>query len=277
MRKPVAVVGSGPAGMAAAHALRLAGVPFAIFSNTDQPSVIGGAQFLHHPIPLVCQEKPDFLLRYTTVGTEQEYQRKVYGDEEVPFVSMSRITDGEMVPAWSLQRTYELIFDELGKDVNVAHVDAHVMDKWIATEQFSAIIVSCPKPMVCRAHAGLAQLPHTFVSQPVRLMEGSVLGEGFDNTIVYDGTPNVSWYRTSRINGVGSTEWGAGAPAKMPYKNLITVNKPMRTNCTCYGREASTSFPPVLYVGRYGTWRKGELVHDSFDNTVELLRELGML
>jgi hypothetical protein len=277
MMKPIAVVGSGPAGMSAALALRLAGVPFAIFSNTDQPSRIGGAQFLHHPLPLVCNEKHDFPIRYTLVGNHQEYQRKVYGDEDVPFVSMSRVTDGEVVPAWSLQSAYEKMFEENGKDINLQVVDARLLDEWIASELFTAIIVSCPKPMVCRAHAGLTQLPHTFVSQPIRIMNESVLGEGYDNTIIYDGTPNVSWYRTSRINGTGSTEWGSGAPAKMPYKNLITVNKPMRTNCSCYGREAQTGFPQVLFVGRFGTWRKGELVHDAFDNTLGLLKELAVL
>lgn len=269
MMKPIAVVGTGPAGMSAALALRLAGVPFALFSASDQPSVIGGAQFLHHPLPLVCEAKADFMIRYTSVGTEQEYQRKVYGEEPVPFVSMSNVKDGEMVPAWSLPIAYARMWEEHGNDINVAHVDAHVLDGWLEREQFTTVIVSCPKHMICRAHAGLEPFPHEFVSQPVRIMNESVLGEGFDNTIIYDGTPNVSWYRTSRINGVGSTEWGAGAPEKMPYKNLVTVHKPMRTNCNCYSNRDD-----VLFVGRFGTWRKGELAHDAFDHTLEMLKAM---
>lgn len=277
MMKPFAVVGSGPSGLSAALALRLAGVPFAIFSSTDTPSKIGGAQFLHHPLPLVCEEKPDFRIRYTSVGDEQTYKQKVYGNEDVPFVSMARVKDGEYVPAWSLQNAYERMWEEHGPHVNVGNVDAHVMDDWLDTEQFSAIIVSCPKPAICRAHAGLGTMPHTFVSQPVRIMNESVLGDQYDNTIIYDGTPNVSWYRTSRINGVGSTEWGEGAPEKMPYKNLITVKKPMRTNCDCYRQGVEgNGVVPVLFVGRFGTWRKGELVHDAFDTTLGMLKEMAV-
>lgn len=272
--KPVAILGIGPAGLAAAHACRLAGVPFALFSRDLHASRLGGAQFLHRPLPLVNDEAPDFKLLYTIVGTADIYKEKVYGNEPVPFVSFKNQEPGTVVPAWSLPLTYERLFEELvgTNQVNQADVNPYVLNEWQASGDFAFIVSSVPKPAICRTHYGFEDgRAHLFVSQTVRIMNESVLGTSFDNTIIYDGTHNVSWYRTSRINGVGSTEWGEGAPEKLPYEEpIVKVSKPIRTDCTCWQNAAV----PVINVGRFGTWSKGELVHNAFIKTWEKISAL---
>jgi len=277
MIKPIAIIGIGPSGLAAAHACRLAGVPMSIFSRDDQKSLLGGAQFLHRGLPLINEKENSFKIHYSLVGDSHVYREKVYGNEPVPFVSMDNVQHGQVVTAWSLIDTYEELWNELVETntLNIEKVHPSLIQGWIEKGFFSAIISSAPRPSVCRSQAGMGYRTHTFVSQRIRILGESVLGNAFDNTIIYDGTPNVSWYRTSRINGIGSTEWGdQWVEKKLPYEGkFMIVRKPIRTDCNCWQSKSI----PFLYVGRFGRWEKGELVHMAFDRTVELLIELGAI
>jgi hypothetical protein len=73
----LAIVGCGPAGMLAAHACFLEGVEFEVFSNVDQPSLIGGAQYLHEFIPGI-EIRPG-KVDYKFVGDRQGYHIKAHG------------------------------------------------------------------------------------------------------------------------------------------------------------------------------------------------------
>lgn len=267
--KAIAILGTGPAGLLAAHACKLAGLPFSLFSVNDKPSVIGGAQFLHKPIYGIHDAEPDATLRYTVVGHPDTYKKKVYGDEPVPFVSMSNVTDGQMQNAWNMTKTYEMLWEEIaggGRSVNVMQVGPKDIFDWVEGDKWRHIISTVPRPALCLAHAGLVNEKHRFTVQAIRVMPGvSVLGDGFDNTVIYDGTPNTSWYRTSRIFGVGGTEWGSGAPEKLPYEEpIVTIQKPISSTCQCWdGR--------VVFAGRYGQWKKGVLAHEAFYETVALI------
>lgn len=269
--KKVAILGAGPAGLMAAYAASLCpGTFVSIFTQGDDSgptrSKLGGAQFLHVPLPgdLVSQE-PDGVITYRLAGEHMGYQTKVYGAEPVPFVSMERVRDGQEVPAWSLSGIYDRLWEYLitGSEhrVNVVDINAAWLIDLCESGTYDHIICTLPRTAVCLGHAGLIERSHTFVSQTIRIRNECAFSESLmpdgTNTIWYDGTRNVSWYRTSMIFGVGSTEWGEGAPEKLPYDRVVKAVKPLRTDCNCFNDH-------VIFAGRYGRWAKGVLTHDGF-------------
>lgn len=259
--KPIAVLGTGPAGMMAAYAVGLTGKPLAVF-GLGQKSRIGGAQFLHKPLPDLHGD-PDFQVEFEVHGDEHTYQQKVYGAAPVPFVSFSGVNAnlerGEVFQdAWSLPVTYDWLWEQFGARANIAQVTAD----WIAREKdnFRAIISTIPASAIC------TNRNHTFTSVDILIAEMSMLEGRPGHKVIYDGTRHRSWYRTSLINGVPGTEWGASMGKDNPFKT-VNVRKPISTNCDCH--------PDIIKVGRYGAWRKGELAHEGFYSTLRELNERG--
>lgn len=265
MMKPVAVLGAGPAGLMSAHALAMNGYPIALFTLPDAEgnplkSKLGGAQFLHAPIPGINGD-PDAEITYRVTGDPSTYQRKVYGDDlTIPFVSMSGIVDGQTQKAWNLIATYEALWEQLSVDrANCETINPRWLISAMEQEWFSGVVSSLPAPVMCLAHAGMrTDVTHTFVSQHV-LIDTECILDVPDNTVVYDGTEDRSWYRCSKIFGVGGTEWSALAPPPL-MQNLIHARKPLRTNCDCFEDY-------LLRVGRFGEWTKGVLTHHAYEAT----------
>lgn len=253
MKPQVAILGCGPAGMMAAHAVALSGKPFAIFSKPVK-SRLGGAQFLHEAIPLLHKsDEPEVEITYRFEGDAQTYQQKVYGVRPVPFVSAEFIKDGDVQPAWNLIKAYEELWKLYSSAINEAVVDS----VWLESmrNEFDLIISSIPLQAICSLQAGHKFLTQTVMIHPTNIMHLP------DNTIVYDGTRDRSWYRQSFLFGVGGTEYPNGT--RPPVKPLINAVKPISNTCDC--------FPDVLKVGRYGRWKKGVLAHDGFFTTANLL------
>lgn len=268
--KKVAILGTGPAGLMAAHAASLTGAMVHIFSmggsNGPTKSRIGGAQFLHQPMPIINEPlSPDGTIKYLTAGTIEGYRQKVYGDADVPFVSMERLPVDGATDAWSLSATYDTLWDLYcgGNAINVVNISPEWLIELLENIGFDLVVSTIPKTSLCLAHAGLVPDTHTFVSQRIRIANvNSMMFE--DNTMVYDGTKDVSWYRASKIFGVCTKEWGEGAPAVLPYEDVVVAKKPIRTDCVCFADK-------VLFTGRHGAWRKGVLTHDAFKDTWKAL------
>lgn len=265
--KPVAVLGTGPAGLMAAHAVALSGKPVALFGEGKR-SRLGGAQFLHDPIPLVNDEEPDTVVEYVVRGSASGYKRKVYdGDPAVPSVSITRVHDGKRQPAWNLIKTYDRLWDLLSADdQNVASVTPQWLDE--NEDNFELIISSIPGPAICRVPSSTPGQGHTFMSQKVWIANKCILDSLGDNTIVYDGTEDVSWYRCSRLFGVGSTEWPDNGRRLRGLEDYVQVRKPIYTNCNCH--------PKVVRVGRFGTWTKGVLTNDAFAVALRIMKTGGL-
>lgn len=271
--RPIAILGVGPAGLMAAHACALAGRPVALFSRGDQDtgpikSKLGGAQFLHYPIPAINDaDEPDAEVRYILCGTSEGYRHKVYGeDSNIPFVSMQNVKHNMVQRSWNLGATYDKLWNTLvdGTTVNMEFIGPLWLDKALDNGWFDAIFSTIPAPSLCRSAAGMNGSPHQFVSQKVNLITECVLDNLPDNTIVYDGTEERSWYRCSRLFGLGGTEWSGIVP---PYGSVIKVAKPLRTSCDCYSDK-------VVRLGRYGTWTKGVLTHDAFLEAYRALQQM---
>lgn len=249
--KPVAILGCGPAGLMAAHAVAMRGKPVAVFS-IPQKSRLGGAQFLHEPIPGINDVTPDIIVNYKVEGDPQTYEQKVYSDTlTVPFVSMSDKFDGQTQQAWNLLATYDKLWSIFGESVN----DVRVTPEWIEenADEFDLMVSTVPLPSLCRAN-------HHFTTQQVTIANQCFDETLADNTVFYNGTRDRSWYRCAKLFGIGSTEWGAGV--NPPY-DTVKANKPIRSNCDCW--------PNILKAGRFGTWKKGVLTHQAFTSTFEAL------
>lgn len=260
--KPVAVLGVGPAGLMAAHAVALSGRPVSLFGKPGPDgkilrSRLGGAQFLHDPLPLINDDDPDVEIMYRVSGNAEIYKHKVYGSTRVPFVSFSGVHDGKVQPAWNLQATYDRLWEQLSADsANVASIDPAWLHHVLEENWFSHILSTIPLPAICETQQSIVEKPlyqtHLFVAHEVRIAAEAMAV--YENTVTYDGTMDHSWYRTSNLFGVGGTEYGASTPA--PPVETFPVRKPIATNCNC--------FSEVVKLGRYGTWTKGVLTHHAF-------------
>lgn|SRR5678816_1379769 len=260
--KPIAVLGVGPAGLMAAHAVALSGRPVSLFGqpNADgsvKKSKLGGAQFLHDPIPIVCDEEdPDAVITYRVFGTVERYAQKVYGGLVKPErVSMNNVYDGKQVNAWNLLSTYDKLWDYLSaKDANVVTIDQEWIAKAIEAQWFDMILSTIPAPAIC-----VANYAHSFPSQSITIANEAMMGT--PDTIYYSGHEDHSWYRTSVLFGYEGTEWGQGVTPPLP--GTFKVAKPLQTNCNCH--------PEVERLGRYGTWTKGVLTTHAFTGALKLV------
>lgn len=264
MEKPVLVLGSGPAGLMAAFAVARMGLPLVIVSSGGK-SRLGGAQFLHQSIPGLT-EGDGQPLEYVLRGSPEGYQTKVYGATEVPFVSFERVRSGEVVPAWPLLKVYDLLWEMFGGPAE--YNKAAVGPKWLTENinDFSMVLSTVPLTALCLARAGMIKETHAFTSQTIRI-HPECLEEVPNNTILYDGTPDRTWYRSSRIFGVGGTEWSIDAKTPPGLSPIFQDRKPIHTDCDCW----NDSPTPVVRLGRRGQWKKGVLTHDAYTGAIAAL------
>lgn len=260
--KPVAILGSGPAGLLAAHAIGITGYPIAVFS-LEQKSVIGGAQFLHQAIPQLTDETPDATVTFNVVGDALTYAQKVYGFSPPSVVSFHNVYDGMEQPAWQMQRHYDYLWEQFGNSLNVQQVTPDWLQKVsVDHEDFRMILSTVPLPAIC-------QNPnHAFAAQEVWIADHCVLNNLPDNTVIYDGTPHRGWYRASRLFGTGGTEYSAASLSSRPPVQTRQFRKPIRTTCDCW--------PNVVRLGRFGEWKKGVLAHDAFVKALKVTHEAGI-
>lgn len=280
--KSIAILGTGPAGLMAAHACAISGRPFSLFSLPGQdgevhPSPIGGAQFIHAAVPmLVDPDSPDFLVKYLKIGTGAGYAEKVYSSNpHVPFVSYDNVEDGEVQPAWNLRKLYDKMWESIagnGTSVNVERITAEMLQGWVEDEIWDFIVSTIPRPALCLSHAGINPSPHGFLSQEVFLLNSDYADIEL-NTIVYNGYKEPSWYRASNLDGQQSVEW-ADPKCLPPWgrDQMVRVSKPIVHGCDCWQDN-----PDIHFAGRFGKWQKGILVHDGFTTAAQALMERGLL
>lgn len=273
-KKPlVAILGCGPSGLLAAHACHSYEIPYVIFSQLRK-SQLGGAQYSHIPIPGIHDDDdPDVKLKYVVRGDAETYQRKVYGSETVPFVSFENVYDGKLVPAWNLRKMYDHLW--VGSQEKIVDFTLDPINVSKLPHSFDYVFSSVPLPTICFGRVDPA-VQHWFKQQTVRILNEPLAAGMEDNTIIYDGTDEHSWYRMSKIFGVGSTEWG-GSGAVPPIPDLKTVDKPIATNCDCHQADFGGGIPAVIKIGRFGTWQKGELTFHAFNKVLDVLAKGGAI
>lgn len=252
----VVVLGSGPAGLVAAEAAAALGHKVAILSQTNDPSPIGGAQYLHKPIPGINSKKPDYSIEMFKMGDASGYASKIYGDPERA-TSWDRYPEGSY-PAWDMRATYSRLYRKWRPSVTAGTVRVETIPGLM--ERFGLIVSSVPKMTLCSRG-------HSFQSQPIYIVNRkNPLTEGM-HYITYNGYPGNPWSRVSVFDGLMSYEYPSQpSELELCHKEAMALRKAVGNDCDCPEEFG------ILTVGRYGRWQAGVLVADVYEEVQNALQ-----
>lgn len=264
----VCIIGIGPSGLAAAHAVAMWDGRPRLASKDLKPSGLFGCQYLHAPIPISSLSATVTVeVDYKLVGTEAGYRRKVYGEGYQGPVSVERYAGKHS--AWDLRQTYSELWSTYVAEAGEAPFPFMVTPDRLSgyadrlREDFDMVVSTVPAHSLC-----VRPDQHSFNSQTIYASgDAPELGVEVpvhvdDNTIVCNGNPEPHWYRASRVFGHATIEWAG--ERKPPYEGVKAVDKPVWTDCDC--------FPWIHRLGRFGSWRKSVLVHDVFEQATILMK-----
>lgn len=256
-KRVAAVLGCGPAGLFAAHALVESGWDVTIFSNKRRSQMFG-AQYLHDPIPGLPSIHTT--VDYALTGTVEGYRRKVYGGMPVGVVSPEHLLGPHK--AYDIRAAY---YAAWGKYESLIHHEPGMgpleVGDLLEGSIFGLVVSSLPATSVCyQAHRFAAQRVWAIGDAPERGVFCPIIAP--PNTVVCNGDTPPSWYRASNVFGYKTCEWPEHP--KPPISDLAEVTKPIKTDCTCF-----TDDKRYMRVGRFGTWTKGVLSHHAYIDTKE--------
>lgn len=244
----VAIIGCGPAGLLAAHAVEQAGGHPVIYSKQASPSPTARGVFLHRAIPELTREQHDAMISIVGLGSSRGYANKVYGDPDAP-TSFNTYTN-RYVEGWALAPVYQALWDRYGERVVEVEISATGARQLV--ELYDIVINTAPASALC-------QLPgrHAFPRRRIWVRPGCPAGMT-EQTVLYNGDPAFPWYRSHRLFGVEATEyswWQATAREGM---------KVMPTTCDCQ--------PKIVRAGRWGRWEPGVLLHHAYEEAQRALQ-----
>lgn len=256
----IVVLGCGPSGLMAVHAAVKEGHDVLIFSKARK-SEMYGAQYLHRHIPGLPGEA--HMINYEMRGTADQYRNKVYGSDYRGTVSPEELEGHHM--GWDIRAAYDELWAVYGPYVQDQTFDRQLLNHLLTTEplikEADLVISSLPANLLCMndEHSFLGEEIYAIGDAPERGISSPISAPPF--TVVCNGEPDVSWYRTSNVFGFSTTEWPG--KRKPPVEGVAKVVKPLKTTCTCH--------PNVVRVGRYGQWKKGVLADSAFFEVQKLV------
>lgn len=252
--RKAAILGCGPAGLFAAHALQLADWDIVIFSKKRRSHMFG-AQYLHKPIPGLSRVTSKAIVDYKLIGTPEQYAAKVYGPDVPAGTTSASLLVGQH-PAWDIRQAYYSayeMYDSAIVDAVVTHDIARTL-----TANYRVVVSSIPKPMLC-----IKPDEHVFNSQNVWASGDAPELDWMCpitaplNTVTLNGENARAWYRLSNVFGHNTAEWPHDR--KPPITQIAEVTKPISSTCDCASRLR------IHTVGRYGSWQKGVLSHHAYE------------
>lgn len=266
-----AILGCGPAGLMAAHAVALTGHNVEIISKGGKSKQYG-AQWLHESVPGVTSVFPEDYISVEHRGDADTYAKKVYGDTRFP-TSFGEWGDPELgvtdLPIWDLRKAYDKLWRYHADKIIDRDLDCAEVESIVEGGTYDRVISSVPRRAICRSFAvdsdkGDVPELHEFHSQKVWVKPAELdqSNNPNGNFVIYNGDTSPSWYRSSVVFGQGMLEWGDYIPGgKPPFEGIVPVEKPLAHSCTCW--------PDITHVGRFGEWRKGVLTHHAFETALE--------
>lgn len=248
----VSILGCGPAGLLAAHAVTIAGHAPIIYSKKVK-SKIGGAQFLHTPIPGIAGQPDASTCVFTMKGDPAVYAEKVYGNPDAP-TSWADYPPGEHL-IFNMREAYDKLWDLYQGNIWDTDLTSEVLRGMLDVSR-KHIISTIPAPSICPDPENWE-----WESQKVWITYGEDINVKARNMeIIYSGDKDDPWYRCSNLFGWRGIEYGFPG---VPGSHLI--EKPLRTNWPGIER--------VHQLGRYGRFEKKVLIHDAFFGTLDLIRQ----
>ena len=247
MPKNVAIIGCGPAGLAAAHAAEGLGCIATIFSNRKQPSRLLGPLLLQRPIPGITIDHPDGYVKQIVIGgTIVDYRYKLYGDINISI-------QGDILAggyhAWRIHKTYDELWRRYHGQIIELNVTPRSLDEM--ADSFPLVVNTAPADNFCTDSF------HQFTSKEVAVRNVVSVPNQGDNTIIFNADPDVAWVRSSLIFGNPVTEW--------PIEHIpedgefVVIHKPIVTTCNCH--------PRVLRTGRFGAWHNETWIDTAYYDT----------
>ena len=275
----VAILGCGPTGLLAAHACKLEGADFEIFSK-KRKSQLFGSQYLHQPIPEVTRYDEHVGVKYVTLGTPEEYRRKTHGKWWDGHIAQEDFEPDHI--AWNIRTAYDTLWQLYGHGVH--HYEFITDEGKLRQYRGTTFDVARYDLQLTNFDLVINTMPRTIWQVPgdeFIFSEGWALGDApeegkfipheiTDNTIICDGTPDTAWTRLSRVFGYGSVEWPHHTP-RPPLPGVAMVTKPLH-----YLPSTQVANPTAewLHVGRYGKFEKGVVVTDAFEDVLRKLQEM---
>jgi hypothetical protein len=253
MTPKVAIIGAGPCGLLAAYAVESRGCEATLYAPEIRDGFLG-AQVLHRGIPGLTGVFADAVVHIAKWGQEPVYRQKVYGSVDLDGPTSWDEYQGTLA-VWNMTEINRRLLEIFrSKIVNRYVKPAHVP---MILREYDAVINTAPAKVFCE-YPGL----HVFPDVQVTILLGAADGVA-PNQIVYNGTQHDSWYRSSRLFGFDSTEWGYTGDTEAGH-----IRKPLWTDCNCH---LSARY---FRAGRYGKWQKGVLAHDGYETGMEVSNAL---
>lgn len=266
--KKVAVLGCGPSGLVAAHAVHMAGHDVEIFSKRRK-SFLFGSQYLHEPIPGFNSMVESAVVTYENVGTPEEYRRKCHGQAWDGMVAPEEFETKH--PAWNIRDTYDRLWRHYGPRVQDYEIrNLYKLDQDITLDKYDMVISTVPRTIWENPFSN-EQFVHSkcwAVGDAPEYGKFAPFSTEKDNTIICNGSEETSWYRLSRVFGYTTIEWPEHK--KPPVQNAVMVQRPLR-----YIPDPNQVNPAdqMMHVGRYGEWKKGVVVSDVYNQVFNALKE----
>jgi hypothetical protein len=250
-KNDIAILGCGPAGLLAAHAVRLAGGEPLVYSIKEK-SEIPGSLHLRRAVPELTPSYADNLVNVVRMGTPEGYARKVYGDS-------SHATGWEnysqSYPSWNAIWAYDQLWKRYERNIHHLLIEPGMIEDFL--KLFRVVINTLPRRFLC------ADDEHTFKSVPYWIKSLALPdGEAGREVIIYNGRPEDVWYRYSILGDRCSVESTYGFEGD----GVIEGVKAIGNTCTCWRG--------LVHAGRWAEWRHGVLLNDAFDVAYNVSREV---
>jgi hypothetical protein len=264
------IVGSGPAGLLAAHGAGIEGAAVTIYDAAPEyrPDTIFSLQYLHEPCGLELLVR-QLQLRYYCIARSSKpvevaraYNAKL--GRPLDDANSTRFLFESPVTVWSLKDAYRLLWSMYRHRIFQKAVSWEGL--LAITKAFDVVISTAPLPKL---------LPH--LDWPTR---NSMIAMGWlpvpgmeENTCYYNLLPDVPWYRATYLDGGSATEFvqsvlqesvdgmGSCCARLQPLRKVVQHNNvigPMPGN--------------LWLTGRWGSWDPSKLTHHAHQDAREAVR-----
>lgn len=241
----IAILGAGMAGLLAAKALRDCGHrEITIYDKSMEAKRLRGLHYLHDDCGLIMM---GHYISNLVVGCSPEkppaaeYAKKIFGGNPPPSNSVQTLPAYNKI--YSMDEAHLMLLHRYAGYVVQEEISRKNIRELCKKHKF--VISTIPAPILfdgefpCEKVQVKAGLPSE-VQPLVGLME---------HFTVYNVREDENWYRASRVFGEECTEVKAGGD----FQILKIKDGNFRNN-----------IPNLHLAGRYGTWRRGYLVHDAY-------------